>query len=211
MSVTETLVWTVGHSTHSYERLRELLRSAGITAVADVRTSPFSRHFPHFNRDVLKSELRTDGIVYSFLGKELGGRPRGHQFYCNGVADYERMALSPDFVRGLERVLEGAQKYRIALMCSEQNPLDCHRCLLVGRALAGRGVGVKHILANGAIVDHRDLEARLLKSEDRESIDLFLSLDERLAEAYRKRACKVAYPEQPDSSEINATTEQNKI
>ena len=197
----ESLVWTVGHSTHSYERLLELLRTAGITAVADVRTSPFSRHFPHFNRDSLKSELRANGIVYSFLGKELGGRPAGRQFYCDGVADYERMARSLDFARGLQRVLEGARKYRIALMCSEHDPLDCHRCLLVGRALTQRGVGVKHILVDGTIVDHRDIEERLLKSEGRESTDLFLSLSERLAEAYRKRARKIAYTEQSDGSE----------
>ena len=172
-----------------------------MTAIADVRTSPFSRHFPHFNRDILKSELRTDGIAYSFLGNELGGRPTGRQFYCDGVADYERMVRSPDFAQGLERVLEGAQKYLIAPMCSEHDPLDCHRCLLVGRALAERGVGVKHILANRAIVDHRDIEERLLKSEGRESTDLFLSPGERLAEAYRKRARKVAYTEQYGRSE----------
>ena len=84
------------------------------------------------------------------------------------------MARSADFAQGLQRVLEGARKYRVALMCSEHDPLDCHRCLLVGRALAERGVSVKHILADGAIVDHRDVEDRLLKSEGRESTDLFL-------------------------------------
>lgn len=201
MQDTETLVWTVGHSTHSYERLLGLLLTAGATAVADVRTSPFSRHFPQFNKNALKDALRTDGIVYSFLGKELGGRPTGRQFYFEGVADYERMARSPDFAEGLRRVLEGAQKYRIALMCSEHDPLDCHRCLLVGRALAERGVGVKHILANSTIVDHRDIEARLLNSEGRENTDLFISPVERLAEAYRKRARKVAYTEHSSGCE----------
>ena len=196
----EPTIFSIGHSTHTYERFLELVRKAGVTAIADVRTSPFSRHFPHFNRDHLKSELRADGIVYSFLGKELGGRPADRAFYCDGVADYERMALSPDFVQGLQRVLEGARKYRVALMCSEHDPLDCHRCLLVGRALAEH-VRVKHILASGVIVEHRDIEERLLKSEGRESTDLFLSPGERLAEAYRKRARKVAYTEQYGRSE----------
>lgn len=195
-----TSVWTVGHSTHAYEQLLELLRAAGITAVADVRTSPFSRHFPHFNQDVLQDELRADGIAYSFLGKELGGRPSGRQFYRDGVADYERMARSPDFERGLERVITGTRKHRIALMCSEHDPLDCHRCLLVGRALAERGVAVKHILSNGTIADHREIEERMLKTEGREGPDLFLSPDERLAEAYRNRARKVAYAEQPEGA-----------
>jgi len=199
--MSEPTIFSLGHSTHTYGRFLELVRKAGVTAIADVRTSPFSRHFPHFNRDILKSELRRDGIVYSFLGKELGGRPAGSEFYCDGVADYERMARSPDFAQGLERVLEGARKYRLALMCSEHDPLDCHRCLLVGRALAERGLGVKHILVDGTLVDHRDIEEWLLKSEGRGSNDLFLSQSERLAEAYRKRARKIAYTEQSGGSE----------
>jgi uncharacterized protein (DUF488 family) len=207
MRDTEIAVWTVGHSTHTYERLLELLRAANITAIADVRTAPFSRHFPQFNKDALQSELRMDGIAYSFLGKELGGRPSGTQYYCDGVADYERMTQSSEFARGLQRVLDGARKYRIALMCSEQEPLDCHRCLLVGRALAAHGVTVKHILADGTIADHREIEERLLKSEGQHGDDLFLSPNERLAKAYRKRARKVAYAEQSDGSATHPAAE----
>jgi uncharacterized protein (DUF488 family) len=205
--VSHQTVFSIGHSTHSYERFLELIRNAGVTAIADVRTSPYSRHFPHFSRDMLKDELRTNAIAYSFLGRELGGRPTGNQYYSNGVADYERMAQSPDFARGLQRVVDGARKYRIALMCSEHDPLDCHRCLLVGRALAVRGVAVKHILADGTIADHREIEERLLKSEGQHGDDLFLSPDERLAEAYRKRARKVAYAEQSESPATHTAAE----
>ena len=98
------------------------------------------------NRDDLQARLRSKGVSYVFLGKELGGRPRENKFYCDGVADYEKMAQADDFNKGIDRVVDGAQKYRIALMCSERDPMDCHRCLLVGRALAQRGVHVKHIL-----------------------------------------------------------------
>jgi len=207
MRNSEITIWTVGHSTHTYERLLELLHVANINAVADVRTAPFSRHFPQFNKDALEDELRADRIAYSFLGKELGGRPAGSQYYCKGVADYERMAQSPDFERGLQRVLDGSRKFRIALMCSEHDPLDCHRCLLVARALAARGAVVKHILADGTIADHRMIENRLLESEGQESDDLFLSPDERLAEAYRKRARKIAYAEQSNAPETHAAAE----
>lgn len=200
--MSEPTIFSVGHSTHSYEHFLELLQGAGVTAIADVRTSPFSRHFPQFNQETLKDELRMDGIAYSFLGKELGGRPTGRQFYRDGVADYERMAKAPDFARGLERVVEGARKYRIALMCSEHDPLDCHRCLLVGRALAERGVAVTHILSDGTIVDQHDIEERLLVFAKQENTDMFFSRDEQLAEAYRKRARKVAYAEQPESSAL---------
>jgi uncharacterized protein (DUF488 family) len=204
---TKTSVWTVGHSTHSYERFLTLLRSAGITAVADVRTSPYSRHSTHFNKETLKNELRMDKIAYSFLGKELGGRPAGSQYYCEGIADYERMAEAPDFKHGIQRVLEGAKRYRIALMCSEHDPLDCHRCLLVGRALADRGVAVKHIKSDGAIADHHEIEQRLLRSEGRLGDDLFLSPEDKLADAYRKRARKVAYNESPNGSPSHAAAE----
>jgi uncharacterized protein (DUF488 family) len=207
MQDTEFTVWTVGHSTHTFERLLGLLRAPSITAVADVRTAPFSRHFPQFNKDALQAELRMAGIAYSFLGTELGGRPTGSQYYCDGVADYERMARSPDFERGLQRILDGARKYRIALMCSEHDPLDCHRCLLVGRALTARGALVKHILADGAISDHREIEERLLKSEGQHGGDLFLSPSEQLVEAYRKRARKVAFAEQSDDSASQAAGE----
>jgi uncharacterized protein (DUF488 family) len=200
-------VLTIGHSTHPYERFLALLRQAGVTAVADVRTEPYSRHFPQFNSDVLKGELRLDGIAYSFLGEELGGRPKGQQFYCDGVADYEKMATTEEFQKGLDRVVEGAKRYRIALMCSEHDPLDCHRCLLVGRALAKRGVAVKHILPDGAIIEHAQIEDRLLKISGRENDDMFAPREERLAAAYRERARKVAFagpkfdPEGPVAAE----------
>ncbi|HRY24393.1 MAG: DUF488 domain-containing protein [Geminicoccaceae bacterium] len=205
--MSQPTIFSIGHSTHNYEYFLELLRNAGVTAIADVRTSPYSRHFPQFSRVLLKDKLQVDGIAYSFLGKELGGRPTGDKYYCNGVADYERMAQSPDFARGLQRVLDGARKYNIALMCSEHEPLDCHRCLLVGRALTACEVDLKHILTDGTIEDHRKIEERLLKSEGKHGDDLFLSPVERLAEAYRKRARKVAYAEQPDGSATHSTME----
>jgi uncharacterized protein (DUF488 family) len=191
----ENSVWTIGHSTHSYERFLGMLKQAGITAIADVRTVPHSKHLPHFNRDNLKQELKADGIAYSFLGNELGGRPRGRQFYCDGVADYERMAQSPEFVHGLERVIEGSRTFRVALMCSEHDPLDCHRCLLVGRALSGRQLSVEHIYPDGRIVSNVEVEQKLLMLASAQDDDLFLNPNARLAAAYRLRASKVAYAE----------------
>ncbi|WP_410052548.1 DUF488 family protein [Bradyrhizobium sp. SZCCHNRI1003] len=195
MSSGTTEVLTIGHSTHSWARFIALLRQAHVTAIADVRSTPYSRYFPHFNRDELSAELRRDGISYVFLGKELGGRPNEHRFYCEGVADYESMAGTPDFTVGLDRVINGARKYRIALMCSERDPLDCHRCLLVGRALSQRGVRVSHVLDDGCIVAHAAIEDRLLKLSGWNADDLFAPRPERLAAAYRERARKVAFAE----------------
>jgi len=136
-----------------------------------------------------------------FLGNELGGRPSDHQFYCDGVADYERMSRTAEFDKGLDRVLEGAKKYRIALMCSERDPLDCHRCLLVGRALAQRGIRVSHILTDGHVVSHPEIEDTLLKLSGRDTDDFFSPRSDQLAAAYRERARRVAFAEpQPGPS-----------
>lgn len=192
-------VLTIGHSTLSYEDFLKLLRDASVTAVADVRSAPYSRHYPHFNRETLKRALDADGIKYSFLGEELGGRPKDRRLFFDGVANYERMAREPSFMKGLDRVIEGARKYRVALMCSERDPLDCHRCLLVSCALAQREVRVSHILGDGSIASHDKIEDRLLEFAGRNDEDLFAPRSERLAAAYRERASKVAFAEpEPD-------------
>jgi uncharacterized protein (DUF488 family) len=199
-------IFTVGHSTMSYEQFFQLLRSAHLSAIVDVRSAPYSRHLPHFNRDALRRELQEDKIEYRFLGRKLGGRPLDKGLFSDGVADYEKMAQAEEFRRGLEIVAEGARKHRLALMCSEHDPLDCHRCLLIGRALAERGVAVRHIQSSGSILSQDAVEERLLKLEDQPSGDLFRSRDERLAAAYRKRARKVAYaePSEEQSTQIAA-------
>ncbi len=193
MSSNPTEIITIGHSTHSLQRFIALLRSAKVTAVADVRTSPYSRHYPHFNRDDLRDQLRLDGIAYVFLGKELGGRPSEPRFYCEGAADYEKMAQAPEFNKGLDRILEGAKRYRIALVCSERDPMDCHRCLLVGRALAQRGIRVSHLLEDGTVVSQGEIETKLLELSGRDGEDFFAQRWQRLATAYRERARKVAF------------------
>jgi uncharacterized protein (DUF488 family) len=186
-------IFTIGHSNHSLERFVALLRVANVAAVADVRTYPSSRRYPHFNRERLAGELRLNGVTYVFLGNELGGRPSKREFYCDGVADYEKMAQSPEFKEGLERVIAGANQYCLALMCSERDPLDCHRCLLVSRALAQRGIRVSHILADGSLASHGEIEERLLELSRRNTGDLFAPRSEQLAIAYRRRARKVAF------------------
>jgi len=202
--VKDLTVFTIGHSTHSYEHFLSLLRASGITAVADVRTTPFSRHFPHFNEDALRSELKLDGISYVFLGKELGGRPSGRSFYRDGVADYEKMANTQMFASGIKRVIEGAKKFRIALTCSEHDPLDCHRCLLVGRSLCEEGVKLVHILGDSSLVSHEAIEEKLLSLAGRSSDDLLMTASERLSAAYRDRSLKVAYVEPPSNLKAHA-------
>lgn len=203
MGGTEPLIiLTIGHSTNSYGNFLKLLQRAGVSALADVRTAPFSRNQPQFNRENLSEALRHDGISYVFLGKELGGRPSDLQYYSDGLADYDKMSTSPIFERGLDRIVTGAERYRIAAMCSEQDPLDCHRCLLIGRALAKRRIAIIHVLQNGDTVNHPQIEERLLEISGRSNDDLLATKQERLAMAYRERARRVAFAEpRPDPGE----------
>jgi uncharacterized protein (DUF488 family) len=182
---------TIGHSNQPAERFVGLLQGAGVTAVADVRSVPFSRRFPWFSGKALAERLARAGIAYLALGDALGGRPRDPRFYCDGFVDYEAMAASAEFRAGLDRVADEMTRHRLCLMCAEREPLDCHRCLLLARALAGRGLLPGHILADGTIEPHAATEARLLALAGGEP-DLLRDHAGRLADAYRRRARSVA-------------------
>jgi uncharacterized protein (DUF488 family) len=184
-------VLTIGHSNLPADRFLDLLQAAGVTALADVRSVPFSRRFPWFSSKTLAERLQASGIAYLALGDSLGGRPRDRTLYCDGVADYEAMAATPAFCAGLDRAVEETRRHRLCLMCAEREPLDCHRCLLVGRALAQRGLAPGHILVDGTIEPHAATEDRLLALAG-EQADLFRDRATRLDAAYRRRARAIA-------------------
>jgi uncharacterized protein (DUF488 family) len=189
----QVTVYTVGHSTHSIEKFVELLRMNGITAVADVRSSPFSRHNPQFNREALVNALREAGISYVFVGKELGARSDNPACYKNGRVRFSRLARTSAFRSGVDRVLNGTRQYRVALMCAEKEPLDCHRTLLVARALEREGAVIKHILADGRLEDQNDTMSRLLDMVGLPREDMFRSREELVADACELRERKIAY------------------
>lgn len=152
---------TIGHSNQALDAFLGLLRQHGIEAVADVRTVPWSRYVPVFNAKRLHEALAEHGIDYVPLGAELGGRPAGAEFYDErGHVLYGRLAASPAFQQGIDRVLRGARSHRIALLCSEENPSRCHRHLLIGRVLRERGVTLSHIRGDGRIETEAELAAR---------------------------------------------------
>ncbi len=186
-------IYTVGHSTHRVEKFLDLLERNGVTAIADVRSSPYSRHNPQFNKDALSAELKKRGIAYAFLGKELGARSDDPSCYEGGKVRYDRLARTSVFKAGIERVLSGAQKYRIALMCAEKEPLDCHRTLLVSRALEQCGVSIVHILADGSTEAQAQTMSRLLDLVGLPQMDLFHSRDELVTMACKLREERIAY------------------
>ncbi len=190
--MTTQTIFTVGHSNHPIEKFLHLLTQHAITAVADVRSQPFSRRHPQFNKERLAASLAQNGIAYVFVGAELGARPTDESCYEGGQVQYHRIAATPLFDQGLDRVLVGARQFRVALMCAEKEPLDCHRTLLVSRALEKRGVAIAHILADGSIEHHAQTMTRLIRLVRLDAEDLFTDAAALTEQACRLRESKIA-------------------
>lgn len=186
-------IFTVGHSTQSSERFVSLLVRHSIAAIADVRSAPYSRYNPQFNRDELRAALKSQGIKYVFLGKELGARSDDECCYVDDKVRYNLLARTRLFQAGIARVLEGAISYRIALMCAEKDPLDCHRAILVARHLANEGCSVTHILADGTLEPHSAALARLVSRLGLGGEDMFRSHAVVIEEAYERQGDRIAY------------------
>lgn len=166
-SQVDRCIFTIGHSNQPLDNFVNLLEAWRIEVLVDVRSHPHSKHAPHFDSRALKDAVTAAGIKYLFLGKELGGRPTGEEFYdAGGYVLYSRVAESPLFLDGISRLESGLRKYRVAIMCSEENPAACHRRLLIGRVLAARGVPVYHIRVNNKL----QREAELTADEDNPSV-----------------------------------------
>lgn len=204
--MTPITIYTVGHSTHSSSAFLDLLRRHGITALADVRSSPYSRHNPQFNKEVLAGDLLAHGIKYVFLGRELGARSDDPACYVAGRVQYGRLAATALFRSGIERVEGGAAEYRIALMCAEKEPLDCHRTVLVARALAEDGFEIQHIHADGKLEPHTAAMERLLDLVGLPHEDMFRSRDELLSEALVRQEERIAYVDEKLASETKGST-----
>jgi hypothetical protein len=188
-----SMVYTIGHSNHPAERFVALLRQHGIDAVADVRSTPYSRFNPQFRRESLAATLKDSGIHYVFLGKELGARSEDPSCYEGNRVSYDKLARTDLFRSGLQRLLTGMREHRIALMCAEREPLECHRTILVARELERAGVPVTHILADGSLEAHTHALERLAASLEVPESDLFSDRAERFETAYELQAKKVAY------------------
>jgi uncharacterized protein (DUF488 family) len=193
MNATKYPVLTIGHSTHAVEAFVALLRRHDVTAIADVRSAPYSRFNPQFNREPLDEMLKACGMKYVFLGRELGARSDDPSCYENGRVQYTRLARLEMFHAGIERVVRGANDYRVALMCAEKEPLECHRTLLVARALDDLGVAIGHILPDGRVESHSASMERLLKLLGLSQQELYRSRRELIGEALFRQEQRVAY------------------
>lgn len=188
-------IFSIGHSTQPLDRFIALLKQHKIGVVADVRSSPFSRFNPQFNRESISEALRSAGIKYAFFGKELGARADDPSCYVNGRVQYSRLASRKEFRDAIARLLKGAVDHRIALMCAEKEPLDCHRTILVSQELSKAGCEVQHIHHSGSLETHTAALERLLDVTGIPRTDLFKSKEELLGEALEKQESRIAYQE----------------
>ena len=145
-------IFTIGHSNLEIGKFVQLLKTYQIEVLADIRSNPHSSFSPQFNKDGFDKAIHKAGLKYLFLGRELGGKPKNPEFYDpDGFVLYSRIAESPKFLEGIERLMNGIRNYRVVLMCSEENPTHCHRRLLVGKVLSEKSVQIYHIRRDGKV------------------------------------------------------------
>lgn len=202
-------LFTIGHSNHSWESFLALIQSVGVEAIADVRSHPYSRRYPHFSQKILKPALQQAGIQYVFLGKELGARPKDRTCYQDGKAVYGNIAATERFQHGIQRLKKGATQYRIALFCAEQDPLTCHRTILICPHLKQDLFAIQHIHKSGELESQAQLEARLLATHDLQpdetgQLSLFasdtLNRDALLQQAYQLQGDRIAYTDPQENA-----------
>lgn len=202
-------VYTIGHSTHNVEYFFELLKRHNLSCVIDVRSTPYSQYNPQFNMETLKAFLNDREIVYAHLGKEFGARHTKPELLdANGQVDFLKVWQTEEFKRGIKRLYDAVdQGYRVALMCSESNPMDCHRFSMISRQLKKEGFDVIHILPDGNLIAQDDLEQKTIEKylDKIHTLPLFdqISPEDELEAAYKIIIKKIAYKSNKSNSDDN--------
>lgn len=196
-------IYTIGHSTFPIENLIKRIRLHNVNCIVDVRSTPYSKFAPQYNSLELKKLLNKIGMQYIFMGKEFGARQTDKSFFTEeGYLDFEKFSKSVIFKRGIERINNGIAKgYSIALMCTEKDPIDCHRNILVAKELHRLNFIIKNILEDGSIELQSEIEQRLLnlyfpKREQKDIFELIsgeVDEEELIMRAYILRSCDIAY------------------
>lgn len=199
-------LFTIGHTNHNIQTFIEFLQKHNVTALADVRSRPYTRYLPDYCQAQLKDHLEANKIRYVFLGQELGARPEDQSCYVDGKAIYEKIAATDLFTDGIRRILKGIKsRHKIALMCAEKDPMTCHRAILICPQLKEYELNIQHIKPDGSLESHVELEDRLLIKHGFKGViqtSLFemsphsdLDHEDQLMEAYRKQGAEIAYVE----------------
>lgn len=186
-------IFTIGHSNLDISDFINLLLANKIELVVDVRSAPYSKLYPHFNRNPLEVSLTKNFIKYIFLGDSVGGRSNNLKDFSKGRVVYKKIAEREEYVSSINTIIQNSSKYRIVLMCSEKEPLECHRTLLISRSIETHRVKILHIHRDGQIESQSEAIQRLLKIWKLDSPNLFGEDAERIDEAFTKQESKYAY------------------
>ena len=196
-------IYTIGHSNYTVERLIDMLRYYHIDCVVDIRGTPYSKYNVQFDKETIRETLTKEGFIYIYMAKELAAKRENKiSYYDEGYSDFERVVLEEEFKKGIERLKAGCEKgYRIALLGAMQDPIRCHRSILVGRALRDNGFHVRHILDDYSLGSQEDMEHALLekyfKDRDQMTIESLLgnekSEKEMIEEGYRLANKEIGY------------------
>ena len=195
MVKSENIIYTIGHSNYEVDEFLKIVTAYGIQIIIDIRSAPYSKYCPQFNKDIIEKVLNNSGIKYLFLGKELGARPDDPTCYEYNRVQFDKLKETELYKRGKERLKECANECTIALMCSEKDPINCHRTILVSRLLKGEGIEVRHILDESKTVSQNEIEEQLQKKFKLDPL-LFDPPDAkqaRIDDAYKKQEEKITY------------------
>ena len=195
-------LYSVGHSNQSQEEFLGLLRAHDVNCIVDVRSVPASKYTPQFNMEPLRTFLKQNGIQYLHFGEEFGAR-RTDCLDAEGQVNFEMAVDTLNFQRGVQRLMTGLEKgFRISLMCSEANPLECHRFSLVSRYFYDNGLDVQHILKGAELASHKVLEEEMIQeylhakkhrlAEVDQLFGTYTKEDQR-REAYRQKNHEIGY------------------
>lgn len=189
----EKVLYTIGHSRHPIEHFVNLLKQHAVSLVFDVRSIPYSRRNPQFSRKPLAGRLAAEGIAYIFSGRELGAKNPNPDCHADGKVQFDLIAARPEFADGLDRVTGKAGETRSALLCAEEDPLICHRTILISRHLRKRVDSILHIRGDGSVESNKVFERRLVQATGSGEADLFDTETDVIERAYELRGRRISY------------------
>jgi uncharacterized protein (DUF488 family) len=193
--------YTIGHSNHPIEYFISLLTKYDIKRVIDVRSSHYSKFVNQFNKNNLKRTLEDEGVEYVFEGKYLGARQSNRKLFTDGILDFEKVREYKTFKNSMNNIINDNKTNTTVFMCSEKDPIDCHRFWLVAKDLADKKIITKHILADGTIETHNEIEQSLLNnisnnnSSNNQTLDNWFGSNNNtnLDDVYKKHNKRIGY------------------
>ena len=189
-----TKIWTIGHSNLTETNFINLLRIHQIEVVADIRSTPFSRFAPQFNQADIRASLQNAEIQYIYLGDTLGGRSSDDLDYIDNQVQYSSLRNKHGYLKNIEKVINIARSKKLALMCTEKNPLDCHRSILVSRDITKLSeLEIIHILDENEKVSQSELINGILRSDQKIQFSLFEENSKTIEEILEKYEKKIAF------------------